>query len=581
VKIFNSGRLNSAQLLPIARRDFAVYCSALYPKFQLPRHLELLIEKLEAVERGEIKRLMVSMPPRHGKSLTATQLFPPWFIGRNPARSVAVCTYGEALAQDLGRKVFRTISDPLHRRVFPDCRLATDVGAAERFETEAGGSFFSVSRQGALTGRGCDLLVIDDLLKDAQEASSAATKKLVKDFYERVALTRLTPDGAIVLVGTRWGKNDLFDFLLIEKGETQWDVLNLSAIAEGSDPLGRAEGEALWPERYSVKHLAQKRFEMGSAGFVTLYQGRPSESDGLIFRREWFRTYTQLPQLKRTIVSLDSAFKTGQSNDYSAIQVWAEGQTGFYLLARWKGKVEFPELKRVLISVCDQWKPEECLIEDAASGQSLLQELQSSTSLPLKPIKPDRDKEARAQSCTGIAEAGRIFLPADAAWLSEFMDELCGFPNMPHDDEVDAATQALNFLRGDGESVFGWIEYLKDVIAGRRRNPLDDPGPQEFRDAGGNPIANLREDNLNKAANYELEKKLRGLDKVTTLNPATKKAWEQNPTPPCPKCKSSSVRIGGGGNRCSQCGLQFDRPGEEPEVTFMGRYGPVVRRMPR
>jgi len=457
-------------MLPIARHDLAVYGACVYPRFALPKHIELLVAKLEAVEAGKIKRLMVSMPPRHGKSLTTSQLFPSWYLGRDPRRSVVVASYGAELANDLGRKVGQTVENPIHIAIFPESRLSHDVGASDRLEFQAGGFFFAVSRSGSLTGRGCDLLVIDDLLKDEQEARSPAVRRSVIDFYQRVALTRLTPDGAVILVGTRWGRGDLFDYLLVERGEEQWDVVNFPAIAEADDAVGRAEGEALWPERYSVKHLAHKKYEMGSLAFVCLYQGRPAEAEGIIFKREWWQSYTTPPQLKRVVVSLDSAFKTSTSSDYSAIQVWGEAQTGFYLLSAWKARVAFPDLKRSLISFASEWKPEYVLVEDAASGQSLLQELQVSTSLPLKAIRPDRDKESRAQSCTGMLEAGRVFLPAAAPWLADYLDELSSFPNGVHDDQVDATTQALNFLRGDA-SVFGLVDFLQGVNSGAIADP--------------------------------------------------------------------------------------------------------------
>jgi predicted phage terminase large subunit-like protein len=164
--------------------------------------------------------------------------------------------------------------------------------------------------------------------------------------------------------------------------------------------------------------------------------------------------------LKRTVLSLDSAFKTGQANDYSAMLVWGEAQAGFYLLPAWRGRVEFPELKHALMNFYEQWRPNHVLVEDAASGQSLLQELRVSTSLPLKPIKPDRDKVSRAQACTGVAEAGRVFLPQDAPWLNDYPDELSSFPSAAHDDQVDATTMALNFLRSR-PSASGLRDYYR------------------------------------------------------------------------------------------------------------------------
>jgi predicted phage terminase large subunit-like protein len=415
------------------------------------------------------------------------------------------------------------------------------------------------------------------LLKDAQEASSPAIRKMVIDFYQRVALTRLTPDGAIVLIGTRWGKGDLFDHLLEEKGEDQWTVINFPAIAEENDPLIRAPGEALWPERYSVKHLAHKRYEMGASAFTCLYQGRPSEADGIIFRRAWFRTYTSVPTFKRVIMSADTAFKTTTSADFSCVQVWAEAQTGFYLLASWKQRVEFPDLVRTLIDFADQWKAELVLIEDAASGQSLLQTLQSSTSLPLKAIKADRDKATRANACTAMCESGRVYLPADAPWLGEYLDSLCGFPNMPHDDDVDATTQALNFLRGDGDA-FGFLDW---VAAGGQERTLDKiltKAVNVVKDVWGRVTPSPRDQNLDAKKMFPIEMKQRGIDPAK-MNPATAAAWDLPKPGPCPACKSvCTILIGADEAKCNQCAKQWNPSGNVPEFLVSTRNGPAIKR---
>jgi predicted phage terminase large subunit-like protein len=467
----------SRDVLIRARSDFGLYCSLVYRKFRMPRHIQLLIAHLQDVSAGRVKRLMVSMPPRHGKSLTTTQLFPCSYLGRHPDKNGVIATYSGSLATEFGRKVQRTVTDDMHRAIFPEARLMRGQGAAERFDLELGGSFYATGRDGSLTGRGADLLIIDDLIKDAQEARSPSVQRACRDFYERVALTRLSPEGSIILVGTRWGRGDLFDYLLEEQKQENWKVINLPAIAEPNDPLGRAEGEALWPEKFSVKHLKGKRVEMGALAFGCLYQGRPAESEGLIFKLEWWQRYSQLPQLKRAILSLDSAFKTGAQNDYSAIQLWGEAETGFYLLHAWKQRVDYPTLKRTLLSFYDQWRPSEVLIEDAASGQSLIQDLRAATSLPVRPVKVDKDKESRAQACTGMLEAGRVFIPAAAPWLDSFLDELGSFPTAAHDDQVDACTMALNHLRGRGDS---WLFHLTELFSRPKPSPdIQKPAPHQ------------------------------------------------------------------------------------------------------
>ena len=453
---------NLETVLPLARADFACYCRLLYPGYQLARHHLLLIDKLEAVERIEIARLMGFMPPRHGKTLTAAQLFPAWYLGRHPERGVIYASYSQEIADDSGRKVRNFLADPIHRAIFPDSILAADSTAQSRFHTTRGGSYFAVGRGGPITGRGGSLVIVDDALKDAEEAKSEVIRRTLKEWFSSVVYTRLAPGGAIVLIQTRWHQDDLAGWLLHEHKDQNWRVLSLPAISEEGDAF-RKPGEALWPERYGLEELEAARRQLGSAAFISLYQQRPVAAEGQIFRRDWWCSYSTSPEFKRKVLSLDSAFKTGQSNDFSCIQVWGEAQNGFYLLANWKSRVEFPELKRVLLMFYEQWQPNHVLIEDAASGQSLIQELRVSTSLPLKPIKPDKDKVTRATAITPLLESGRVFLPQDAPWLNDFLDELSSFPAGVHDDQVDATAKALNYMRG--KPTHGFVQFCDAVIA--------------------------------------------------------------------------------------------------------------------
>jgi hypothetical protein len=290
-------KLNSRQLFAAARRDFALFCTCVYPSFELPRHLEVLTATLEKVECGEIDRLSVSKPPRHGGTLTTSQLFPCFYVGRHPDRNVMLCTYGQDLSTDLGRRIQNTMQSEAYRAIFPDAALAVGIGSAENIELARGGHIYCTSRAGTATGRGCSALIIDDPLKDSQEAASPVIRKAIQDWYSRVGLTRLTPDGAVIIVSTRWHEDDLAGWVLSQDSEKPWTVLNFSAVAEENDFLGREPGEPLWPERgFDKKYLARRRMEMGARGFVSLYQGHPSEATGNIFKREWMRTYTEVPQ---------------------------------------------------------------------------------------------------------------------------------------------------------------------------------------------------------------------------------------------------------------------------------------------
>lgn len=434
-------------VLPLAAADLACYSMLVYPSFDLSRHVEVLVERLEAVERGQSRRLIVTMPPRHGKSLTASQLFPSWYLGRHPERSVICATYGQDLSDDFGRRVRNLLSDPLHADIFPACRLAGDSTSLRRFDTRAGGSYYAVGRGGPITGRGAHLLVIDDPLKDREEAHSETIRRALHEWFGSVAFTRLAPDAACVIIATRWHEDDLAGWLLREHAEEGWEVLSLPAIAEVDEPFRKA-GEALWPERYPLEALESIRRQMGSAAFASLYQGRPSAATGAIFKREWFRSYGEPPAaFKQIVQSWDTAFKTGSENDYSVCTTWGVTDNGYYLLSLWRGRVEFPELKRKLAEQAEAWNPHAILVEDKASGQSLIQELKLATRFPVLAVKVDSDKRTRAEAVTPLFESGRVFLPQSASWLNDFQDELASFPSGVHDDMVDSTTQALNHLR--------------------------------------------------------------------------------------------------------------------------------------
>ncbi len=437
------------QLLPLAYADLACYAVAMWPGFLRAPHHEQIIAKLEAVERGDISRLMICLPPRHGKSLLGSTDFPGWYLGRHPDHHVIFATYGQELADDFGRRVRNLLMDPLHQAIFPDCRLS-DSMAAHRFTTTHGGAYFAVGRDGPITGRGANLLIIDDPLKNSEEASSETIRRSLHEWYTSVAYTRLMPGGRIVLIQTRWHEDDLAGRLLREQSGERWELLSMPAIAESDDAF-RKEGEALWSERFPRPLLEQIRAAIGDRPWASQYQQRPSAATGAVFKRHWWQFYR--PPLNgpftRIVQSWDTAFKKGTENDYSVCTTWCVTENGYYLLHLWRGRVEFRELKRTLALLAEHWKPSAILVEDRASGQSLIQELKSSTALPIIPVKVDSDKQARAQAVTPLMEAGKIFVPEpeSAPWVSDFVEEMACFPNGVYDDVVDSTTQALNYLR--------------------------------------------------------------------------------------------------------------------------------------
>jgi predicted phage terminase large subunit-like protein len=271
------------------------------------------------------------------------------------------------------------------------------------------------------------LLIIDDLLKGPEEAQSELIRRSLYQWYTQVACTRLQPGAAIVVVLTRWHQDDLAGRLLREHAK-DWQVLSLAAIAEADESFRRA-GEPLWPEAFPLSELEKKRAEIGGAAWASLYQQHPETAEGLIFKREWWQRYCQRPTFQRIVQSWDTAYKTGRENDFSVCTTWGvTSERCFYLLSMWRGRVVFPELKKRMSSLASEWNPNQILVEDKASGQSLIQELRYSTALPIVPIKVDKDKLARAQAVTPLIEAGKVFLPESAPWVIDYVDELAAFP---------------------------------------------------------------------------------------------------------------------------------------------------------
>jgi len=450
----------------LARSALDCYCAIAYPRFELAHHTRRIIDHLESVERGELDRLILTLPPRHGKSLVASILFPSWYLGRHPDRSIIAASYGAELATDFGRRVRNHVTQPLFARIFPNAKLAGDSTAAHRFSLLAGGNYFAVGAGGPITGRGADLLLIDDPVKSREDANSEPFRRGLKSWFESVAYPRLMPGAAIVLIQTRWHEDDLAGWLLKEQAQEGWTVLNLPAIAE-TEEGSRHEGEALWPEKFPLKRLMQIRQTIGSSEWAALYQGRPAAIEGAIFRKEWWKYWTRatLPaEFERIIVSVDTAFKVGSSNDYTAAVVVGVGQHGYYLLHVVKDRLEFPELQRRLEAMCLKFHPDAVLIEDAASGQSLIQTLKAETRLPVLPVRPQGDKLSRAHAITGLVESGRVLLPEGAAWLPDFLDELNTFPHAAHDDLVDAFTQAIGYLKRGAESNGTYRFYQESFI---------------------------------------------------------------------------------------------------------------------
>ena len=438
------------------------------------RQTRYIIDHVEKVLAGEIKKLMIFMPPRHTKSETVTVRLPAYILERDPTQRIIVGAYNQTLAEKFSRKTRRIAA--------PRVALATDRTAVSDWETEAGGGVRAAGVGAGVTGMGANLILIDDPVKSRAEANSETYREKCFDWYTDDLYTRLEPGGAIILIMTRWHEDDLAGRILASEDAPNWTVVNLPALAEANDPLGREEGEALCPERYTREALLAIKKVMGS-GFEALYQGRPAAAEGEIFLREWWRYYKEAPQIKRVVLSWDTAFKDKEENDYCACGIWGWDGVNHYLLDRWKEKATYPVLKRTAKALAKKWGPRAVLIEDKASGQSLIQELTVETDMPVLAIPVDKDKVSRAHAVTPTIEAGKVYLPENAPWLQDFIDELANFPNGSHDDDVDQTTQYLNWSRRRGEAAFS--DYAEAAKVNQTKN-------HEWAQIGNSPAYQCR-----------------------------------------------------------------------------------------
>jgi predicted phage terminase large subunit-like protein len=430
-----------------SRKSLIQYAKHMYPGYKDPAHIQLIAKHLEMLERGDIKRLAVFMPPRHGKSMLCSEFFPAWYLGNNPNEFVIQSTYAQELADDFGRKVRNQVVSPDFNSVFPQVGLRSDSTSAKRFHTVQGGTYSAVGAGGAITGRGAHLLIIDDPIKGREDAESAVQRKNLIEWYKAVAYTRLQPGGKIIIVQTRWHQEDLAGYILNESGE-DWKVLDLPAIDDS--------GNALWPEAYSKEDLEKIKATVGTRVWSALYQQQPTNEEGSIIKRDWWNVYLEekIPTLSYIIQSYDTAYSTRSSADFSACTTWGvftardENNVPYaaaILLDAWKDRLEYPDLRKKAQDSYYEWRPDQVLIEKKASGQSLIQDLRRA-GVPVITYSPDRDKISRTHSVASMFEGGLVFT-MDQDWTKSVIEESAQFPYGKHDDIHDTCVQALLRIR--------------------------------------------------------------------------------------------------------------------------------------
>jgi predicted phage terminase large subunit-like protein len=414
-------------------------------KWQRARHLDLLSRWLAEAAFGQRKRIVVAMPPRYGKSETTSHWFPAWYLNLFPDRRVILASYEADFAAHWGRKVRNTIAANTGvLRV----RLAEDSTAANRWETTVGGGMTTAGVGGPLMGKGAHLLLVDDPIKNAEEAASQTYRDRTWAWWTSTAYTRLEPDGIAIVIMTRWHQDDLVGRLLQEQeadGE-QWDVLSLPALAEEEDSLGRAVDEPLWPGRFNRRALDRIQAAVGSYVWTSLYQQRPSPAEGGMFKRHWWRYWRVLPgRFDEVIQSWDFAFKETRASDFVVGQVWGRRGAEKYLLDQVRARMDFTSSLAAVRNLSARWpRAMAKLVEGKANGPAVIAALQKE--IPgLIEVEPHGSKESRAAAVTPQIEAGNVYLPepAQAPWVHEYVEEHAAFPNGAHDDQVDATSQAL------------------------------------------------------------------------------------------------------------------------------------------
>jgi predicted phage terminase large subunit-like protein len=439
--------------------NFLEFVKAMWPGFIHGRHHAVMAKKFEAIVEGKLKRLIINMPPRHTKSEFASYLLPAWFLGKYPNKKIIQSSNTAELAVGFGRKVRNLVDGETYAKIFPNVALRHDSKAAGRWSTNANGEYFAIGVGGTVTGKGADLLIIDDPHSEQEAALAANDPSIYDKVYEWFTSgprQRLQPGGSIVVVMTRWGKRDLTGQVLkaeMQRGGEEWDVMEFPAILPSGNPL--------WPEFWSFEELEALRNELPNSKWQAQYQQSPTSDTSAIIKREWWKIWEDEdpPTCEYTLMSWDTAFEKSNRADYSAMTLWGVFdhpddtgvmQSNLILLNAFRDRMEFPELKKCAIEQWKDWSPDSVIIEKKASGAPLIYELRA-MGIPVQEYTPVRgnDKISRLNSVSDLFASGRVWAPG-SRWADEVIDEVASFPSGEHDDYVDACSLALMRFRKGG-----------------------------------------------------------------------------------------------------------------------------------
>ncbi|MFZ9585596.1 MAG: phage terminase large subunit [Pseudohongiellaceae bacterium] len=470
--LINSGKLSEsdlrvleAQLIKLEKlkerelvqTKFIKFVEKVWPTFISGAHHKRMAEAFERVAEGKCKRLIINMPPRHTKSEFASYLLPAWFLGRFPHKKVIQASNTGELAVGFGRKVRNLVDSETYHEIFPDLSLSADSKAAGRWNTSKGGDYFAIGVGGTVTGKGADVLIIDDPHSE-QEAAMAAVNPEVYDkvyeWYTSGPRQRLQPGGAIVIVMTRWAQRDLTGQVLKNaalRGESDWEVIEFPAILPSGNPL--------WPQFWSLAELEALREELPNSKWQAQYQQNPVGNESAIVKRDWWKWWEEdePPRCDFVLQSWDTAFEKHQRADYSAGTTWGVfnnpkdgNRPNIILLNTYKKRVEWVDLKRDVFAEYKEYEPDSMIIEKKATGAPLIYELRA-MGIPVQEFTPSKgqDKIARLNAVSDIIASGKVWVPR-TRWAEELVDEIAAFPSGEHDDLVDATTLALMRFRQGG-----------------------------------------------------------------------------------------------------------------------------------
>ena len=561
--------LSAAEYQVICRHDFYTFMHRAFCElnrdsvFSHNWHNELIASKLQSCLVGQITRLIINLPPRNLKSHEASICLPAYVLGHKPSAQIICVSYGQQLADKHSLDCRTLMSSEFYRGLFP-VQLSPRKQSVQEFQTTANGFRLATSVGGVLTGRGADLIIIDDPLKP-DEAVSQTQRQAVNDWYDHTLYSRLNDKrkGCIIIIMQRLHEDDLVGHVLEQES---WDLVRLPAIAEEDEThqfvsLGRARtvrrrvGEALHPEREPLEVLENVRRTLGEYNFAGQYQQQPAPLGGGMVKDKRFRSYVpgeEPPRFDQIVQSWDTANKNTELNDYSVCTTWGQKNKKIYLLHVLRKRMDYPDLKRAVRQQAERFRPVSVLIEDKASGTQLIQELIRDGVYPVTRYEPTMDKVMRMHSISNTIENGFVYLPTESDWLAAYVHELTTFPGGKHDDQADSTSQALDWLKQQTK-VYGVLDYNRQKAMAEK---LGLPSGYEFTqcDEGEEFLA------AHKTTGQEIRWTGQAwVDARTNASIAQSEA--------CPSCGATVVvRLYGEEKRCQQCGKQW---GARPRVQQM------------